>query len=105
MEMPTDTLEDFSSFHNLVVWITLILSVNKSQQDIDDDPIDSKSHTHPSHSETSRLLTSSLSLGVPVPRGTQCIETLCINLNIDGPPVGSTSDTHPSLSNVLVVPE
>ncbi len=31
-----------------------------------------KSHTHPSHSQTSRLLTSSLSLGVPVPRPTQC---------------------------------
>ena len=29
--------------------------------------ITSKSHTHPSHSQTSRLLTSSLSLGVPVP--------------------------------------
>jgi hypothetical protein len=26
-----------------------------------------------SHSQTSRLLTSSLSLGVPVPRPTQCI--------------------------------
>ena len=36
-------------------------------------PITSKSHTHPSHSQTSRLLTSSLSLGVPVPRTTQCI--------------------------------
>jgi hypothetical protein len=33
----------------------------------------SKSHTHPSHSRTSRLLTSSLSLGVPVPRPTQCV--------------------------------
>jgi hypothetical protein len=33
----------------------------------------SESHTHPSHSETSRFLTSSLSLRVPVPRGTQCI--------------------------------
>ena len=32
-----------------------------------------KSHTHPSHSQTSRLLTSSLSLGVPVPLTTQCI--------------------------------
>jgi hypothetical protein len=31
------------------------------------------SHTHPSHSQTSRLLTSSLSLGVPVPRPTQCM--------------------------------
>ncbi len=33
----------------------------------------SKSHTHPSHSETSRLVISSLSLGVPVPRPTQCL--------------------------------
>jgi hypothetical protein len=31
-----------------------------------------RTHTHPSHSQTSRLLTSSLSLGVPVPRATQC---------------------------------
>ena len=30
---------------------------------IDGTPIGSKSHTHPSHSQTSRLLTSSLSLG------------------------------------------
>ena len=30
--------------------------------------IASKSHTHPSYSQTSRLLTSSLSLGVTVPR-------------------------------------
>ncbi len=35
--------------------------------------ITSRTHTHPSHSQTSRLLTSSLSLGVPVPRATQCI--------------------------------
>ena len=40
---------------------------------IDGAPIASKSHTHPSHSQTSRLLTSSLSLGVPVPRTTQCM--------------------------------
>ncbi len=40
---------------------------------IDGTPITSKSHTHPSHSQTSRLLTSSLSLGVPVPRPTQCV--------------------------------
>ncbi len=40
---------------------------------IDSSPIASKSHTHPSHSQTSRLLTSSLSLGVPVPRPTQCL--------------------------------
>jgi hypothetical protein len=40
---------------------------------LDGSPIISKSHTHPSHSRTSRLLTSSLSLGVPVPRATQCM--------------------------------
>ncbi len=41
--------------------------------DLDGTPITSQSYTHPSHSQTSRLLTSSLSLGVPVPRTTQCI--------------------------------
>jgi hypothetical protein len=40
---------------------------------LDGAPITSKSHTHPSHSQTSRLLTSSLSLGLPVPRPTQCM--------------------------------
>jgi hypothetical protein len=40
---------------------------------LDGKPITSKSHTHPSHSQTSLLLTSSLSLGVPVPRATQCM--------------------------------
>jgi hypothetical protein len=40
---------------------------------IDGAPITSKSHTHPSHSQTSRLLTSSLFLGVPIPRATKCM--------------------------------
>ncbi len=40
---------------------------------LDGAPITSKSHSHPSHSQTSRLLTSSLSIGVPVPRSTQCM--------------------------------
>jgi hypothetical protein len=40
---------------------------------LDGASIASKSHTHPSHSQTSRLLTSSLSLGLPVPRPTQCV--------------------------------
>ena len=40
---------------------------------IDGTPITSRTHTHPSHSQTSRLLTSSLSLGVPVPRETQSV--------------------------------
>ena len=33
----------------------------------------SRSHTHPSHTQNSRLLTSYLSLGVPVLRATQCM--------------------------------
>jgi hypothetical protein len=40
---------------------------------IDGEPITSTTHTNPSHSQTSRLLTSSLSLGVPVTRETQCM--------------------------------
>ena len=40
---------------------------------LDGAPITSTTHTHPSHSQTSRLLTSFLSLGVPVPRGTKCM--------------------------------
>jgi hypothetical protein len=40
---------------------------------LDGAPIASNSHTHPSHSQTSRLLTLSLSLGVPAPRPTQCM--------------------------------
>ena len=40
---------------------------------IDGAPIASKSHTHTSHSQPSRILTSSLSLGVPVPHATQCM--------------------------------
>ena len=40
---------------------------------LDGVPITSTTHTHPSHSQISRLLTSSLTLGVPVPRSTQCM--------------------------------
>ena len=50
---------------------TLFLSCWTKSTNIDGVSITSKTHTHPSHSETSRLLTSSLSLGVPVPGGTQ----------------------------------
>jgi hypothetical protein len=45
---------------------TLRITLNK-----DGAPIVSQTHTHPSHSQTSRLLTSSSSLGVPVPHTTQ----------------------------------
>ena len=43
------------------LWITL---------NIDDAPVASRSHTHPSHWQTARLLTSSMSLGITVPRAT-----------------------------------
>jgi hypothetical protein len=49
---------------------TAVLRINLN---LDGAPIACKSHTHPSHSQTSRLLTSSLSLCVPVPRPTQCL--------------------------------
>ena len=47
--------------HILVKTVVLRINLN-----IDDAPVSSRSHTHPSHSQTSRLLTSasSLSLGV-----------------------------------------
>ena len=56
--------------------VTLILAKAAALRinlNLDGAPIISTSHTHPSHSQTSRLLTSSLSLGVPVPRPTQCM--------------------------------
>ncbi len=43
---------------------------------IDGAPITSRSHTHSSHSQVSHLLTSSLSLGVPVPHTTECIRVM-----------------------------
>jgi hypothetical protein len=74
------TVEDSSTFgtrrslHNLkqklVSTKTASVRVNLN---IDGAPITSRTHTHPSHSQTSRLLTSSLSLGVPVPRPTECM--------------------------------
>jgi hypothetical protein len=66
--------ETFSPHLKMKVAITLsktadlLVSLN-----LDGSPITSRTPTHPSHSETSRLLTSSLSLGVPVPQTTQCM--------------------------------
>jgi hypothetical protein len=57
-----------------LTWLSLTLQVYVLHSIYSDGtPITSKSHTHPSHSQTSRLLTSSLSLGVPVSRSTQCM--------------------------------
>ena len=58
-----------SKFDNILTKVVL-LRVNLN---IDGSPITSRSHTHPSHTQNSRLLTSSLSLDVPVPHSTQCM--------------------------------
>jgi hypothetical protein len=64
----------FSQHLNSKVGLALAKSAAlRINLNLDGEPIVSKSHTHPSHSQTSRLLTSSLSLGVPVPRPTQCV--------------------------------
>ncbi len=62
-----------SMFKSRVGNILVKASALRINLNTDGSPIESKSHTHPSHSQTSRLLTSSLSLGVPVPRPTQCL--------------------------------
>ena len=65
---------DFSVQLKIKVGLTLTKATTlRINLNLDGSPIVSKSHTHPSHSQTSRLLTSSLSLGVPVPRPTQCV--------------------------------
>ena len=68
---------DFSSmFKSRVGNVLTKASALRINLNVDWAPITSKSHTHPSHSETSRLLTSSLSVGVPVPRPTQCLRVV-----------------------------
>jgi hypothetical protein len=64
--------ESFSvQFKTKIVNILTKATALRITLNIDDATVASRSHTHPSHSQTSRLLTSSLSLGVPVPLGTQ----------------------------------
>ncbi len=65
---------DFYSYRIIGIVLSLTKStVLRIMLDIDGVSITSKSHIHPSHSQTSGLLTSSLSFGVPVPRTTQCL--------------------------------
>jgi hypothetical protein len=67
-------LTDFSSTLKSRVGNILVKDSDlRTNLNLDGLSIGSKSHTHPSHSQSSRLLTSSLSLGVPVPRPTQCM--------------------------------
>jgi hypothetical protein len=62
-----------SQFKVCVVNILVKNVAPRITSNITDVPVVSRSYTHPSHLQTSFLLTSSLSLGVPVPRATQCI--------------------------------
>ncbi len=64
---------------------------------LDGTPMISKSHTHPSHSQTSRLLTSSLSLGIPVPRTTR---SHFIDLIINNPMSLTLVDSNHNKQNV-----
>ncbi len=54
-------------------WATSSPRLQLCVSTLDGASIASKTHTHPLHSQNSRLLTSSLFLGVPVPRATQCM--------------------------------
>ena len=77
----TQTKLDFFHYHHTVFYSPLkskvanilakatALSINLNIAS-DGVPQDSRSHTHPSHSQTSRILSSSLSLGIPFPRST-----------------------------------
>jgi hypothetical protein len=63
---PSNPISFIPVINNRFTDETTVLRINLN---IDGETIASQSHTHPSHSETSRLLTSSLFLGVPVHRG------------------------------------
>jgi hypothetical protein len=55
-----------SQLKNRVGLVLVKVEALRITLNLDGVPITSKSHTHPSHSQTSRLLTLSLSSGVPV---------------------------------------
>ena len=85
VQLAQSTSGGFFHFHRTVFFANLkskirnLLAKDEALRinlNLDGAPIASKSHTHPSHSQTSRLLTSSLSLGVPVPRPTQCMRVV-----------------------------
>ena len=59
-----------SQLRSKVVNILVKAAALRITLNIDGAPVASRSHTHPSHSQTARLLTSSMSLGITVPRAT-----------------------------------
>ena len=62
-----------------IKYFDLSIENKQTSLNIDGTPISSESHTSPSHSQTSRLLTSSLSLGVPVPRVNLLVYSLSLH--------------------------
>ncbi len=68
---------------------------------LDGAPITSKSHTHPSYSQTSRLLTSSLSLGVPVPRPTQANPTVMVIQHLGEKSIKTNRDIPDVLRHII----
>jgi hypothetical protein len=96
-------LQEFSRLRNLPVDSSTSAARRKSSQlrakvdstltkaaalrvnlNLDGAPIVSRTHTHPSHSQTSRLLTSSLSLGVEVrnPVYVRCANPLPLDFSL-----------------------
>jgi hypothetical protein len=71
ISVSTTNYTTYTSHHDLLT--SGQVAVLRVTLNLDGTPITSKSHTHLTYSQSSRLLTSSLSLGVPVPRVTQCI--------------------------------
>ncbi len=59
-----------SHLRSKVVNILTKVSALRITLNVDGAPVSSRSHTHPSHSQTARLLTSSMSLGITVPHTT-----------------------------------
>ncbi len=53
--------------------VNILAAALRIKLNIDVAPVASRSHTHLSHSQPSRLLSSSLSFGLPFPRSTQCV--------------------------------
>jgi hypothetical protein len=62
------SLYDIQSVKSKVGNILAKATALRINLNIDGAPIASRAHTHPSHSQTSRLLFTSLSLGIPFPR-------------------------------------
>ena len=73
-----DLVQTPLAFYKLCCEVYISVGYMNISWNIDGTPISSRSHTHPSHTQNSRLLTSSLLLGVPGPHGTVRRSPQCI---------------------------